>query len=81
MFFFLSGLFVTCIIYPLTQLIKCNHLIADGLVRKFFRDEDGIKFYRPSPSYDQKVILFNLTLETSIIRKYVSVSEKSQSLC
>nr|AFK45658.1 unknown [Medicago truncatula] len=26
----------------------------NGLVRKFFRDEDGVKFDRPSPSYDQK---------------------------
>lgn len=62
MFFFLSGLFVTWIIYLLTQLIRSNHLsflfysmvVADGLVRKFFRDEDGVKFDRPSPSYDQK---------------------------
>jgi len=29
-------------------------VVADGLVRKFFRDEDGVKFDRPSPSYDQK---------------------------
>lgn len=27
---------------------------VDGLVRRFFRDEDGVKFDRPSPSYDQK---------------------------
>lgn len=26
----------------------------NGLVRKFFRDEDGVKFDRPSPSYNQK---------------------------
>lgn len=26
----------------------------NGLVRRFFRDEDGVKFDRPSPSYDQK---------------------------
>ncbi|XP_015960267.1 phytanoyl-CoA dioxygenase [Arachis duranensis] len=25
-----------------------------GLVRRFLRDEDGVKFDRPSPSYDQK---------------------------
>lgn len=27
---------------------------VDGLVRRFLRDEDGVKFDRPSPSYDQK---------------------------
>ncbi|XP_058735383.1 phytanoyl-CoA dioxygenase [Vicia villosa] len=26
----------------------------NGLVRKFYRDEDGVKFDRPSPSYDKK---------------------------
>ncbi|KAG4908919.1 hypothetical protein AAZX31_20G016100 [Glycine max] len=26
----------------------------NGLVRRFLRDEDGVKFDRPSPSYDQK---------------------------
>lgn len=27
---------------------------VDGLVRRFLRDENGVKFDRPSPSYDQK---------------------------
>ena len=27
---------------------------VDGLVRRLLRDEDGVKFDRPSPSYDQK---------------------------
>lgn len=29
-------------------------IAVDGLVRKFYRDEDGVKFDRPSPSYDKK---------------------------
>jgi len=29
-------------------------LAIDGLVRRFLRDEDGVKFDRPSPSYDKK---------------------------
>lgn len=61
-FFPLSGLFLTRIIYPLPRLIGSNHfsflfysmVAADGLVRKFYRDEDGVKFDRPSPSYDKK---------------------------
>jgi len=27
---------------------------VDGLVRRFLRDKDGVKFDQPSPSYDQK---------------------------
>lgn len=27
---------------------------VDGLVRRFLRDEEGVKFDRPSPTYDQK---------------------------
>lgn len=28
--------------------------IADGLVRRFIRGEEGVTFDRPSPAYDQK---------------------------
>lgn len=29
-------------------------LLADGLVRRFIRGEEGVTFDRPSPDYDQK---------------------------
>jgi len=32
----------------------CSMFAIDGLVRRFLRDENGVKFDRPSPSYDQK---------------------------
>jgi hypothetical protein len=50
------------IIYPFPWLIRSNHFSllfyssvdVDGLLRRFVRDENGVKFDRPSPSYDQK---------------------------
>lgn len=48
------------IIDPLLWLIRSNLFFfysldaLEGLVRRFLRDEDGVKFDRPSPSYDQK---------------------------
>lgn len=32
----------------------CSIVILDGLVRRFIRDETGVHFDKPSPSYDQK---------------------------
>lgn len=32
-------------------------LVIDGLVRRFIRDENGVHFDRPLPSFDQKEFL------------------------
>lgn len=31
-----------------------SFVIVDGLVRRFIRDETGVHFDKPSPTYDQK---------------------------
>lgn len=44
-------------IFFLCNKISCNLslcCIADGLVRRFIRGEEGVTFDRPSPAYDQK---------------------------
>lgn len=35
-------------------IISQLSLCVDGLVRRFIRDEEGVHFDRPSPSYDSK---------------------------
>ncbi|KAF3775310.1 Phytanoyl-CoA dioxygenase [Nymphaea thermarum] len=41
----------------LSILMEANHffqLISDGLVRRFIRDDNGVHFDQPSPSYDRR---------------------------
>lgn len=35
-------------------ILTLLYLFLDGLVRRFIRDDDGVHFDKPSPSYDQK---------------------------
>lgn len=39
---------------PQSAVTNIGMLCSDGLVRRFIRDEKGVHFDKPSPSYDQK---------------------------
>lgn len=47
-------IYLSCYLYACFFILPFPSLVTDGLVRRFLRDDNGVKFDRPSPSYDQK---------------------------